>query len=464
MKSFEEMGLTLWDGVIIGVVGLAVFFFTKFIYPPLITWLKKKNYVGYDIHKHNRPATAESGGLGLAIGIIIGLIAVGILYPILWPETLIFIITVLIAAIVGWIDDRRQLSSLKKILLMFVTGIPIFLANLYFIKFVEVQSPILPILGRLQITIIYPLVLPFIIMILTNTVNMLEGYNGEGSGTTSIATVFMVIAAVMMGSSEGLLFGVPIAAALLAFYYFNKFPAKIFPGDIGTLVMGASIGLLGIFGSLEMVMMLVMLPQIFNSFYYIASVRGFTESHDLTKKDIFILKDENSSIDYIYASDEHKAPLTLPRLIVATGKLSEKSLVKNFMMLSIVSGLFAIITTQWILPNAHVNVVLSSIIVCVSVLGIIWMLKKYRQIRGIAYIMILVLCIGMGLLGFIKMFVIESVVNWLLGGFLGVLTLAAWYFITVWYFWYEIKVMKQKKGFISAEAMNLSAESSDDNS
>ena len=156
MKSFAELNLTLWDGVIIGVIGLVVFFFTKLIYPPLIKWLTKKGYVGYDIHKHDRPATAESGGLGLAIGIIVGLIAVGILYPVLWPETLIFIITVLIAAIVGWIDDRKQLSSLKKIVLMLVTGIPIFIANLYFIKFVDVQSPILPILGDFSLTLYIP--------------------------------------------------------------------------------------------------------------------------------------------------------------------------------------------------------------------------------------------------------------------------------------------------------------------
>ncbi|MHA1746543.1 MAG: hypothetical protein ACTSWW_11115, partial [Promethearchaeota archaeon] len=307
-------------------------------------------------------------------------------------------------------------------------------------------------------------VLPFIIMILTNTVNMLEGYNGEGSGTTSIATIFMVIAALMVGSSEGVLFGVPIAAALLAFYYYNKFPAKVFPGDIGTLVIGASIGLLGIFGSLEMVMMLVMLPQIFNSFYYIASMRGFTESHDLTKKDIFIIQDKDSSIDYIYASDEHKAPITLPRLIIATGRLSEKSLVDHFMVLSVISGLFAIITTQWILPSSRVNVVLSCIIIAVSVIGIVLLLNKYRQIRGIAYIMTLVLLIGVGLLGFIKIFVIESVINWLIGGGLGMLTLAVWYFITVWYFWYEIKIMKQKKGFISAEVMSPPVDPSLENS
>ena len=200
-------------------------------------------------------------------------------------------------------------------------------------------------------------------------------------------------------------------------------------------------------------MMLVMLPQIFNSFYYIASVRGFTESHDLTKKDIFILQDKDTEIDYIYASDEHKAPLTLPRLIVATGRLSEKSLVNHFMVLSIISGLFALITTQWILPSCQVNVGLSCIIIAVCVLGITLLLKKFHQVRGIAYIMILVLVIGTGILGFIKIFVIESVINWLIGGVLGVLTLAAWYFLTVWYFWYEIKIMKKKKGFISAEAM-----------
>ena len=86
---------------------------------------------------------------------------------------------------------------------------------------------------------------------MTNTVNMLEGYNGEGSGTTSISAVFIIICALIARSSEGLLFGIPVFCAIFAFYRYNKFPAKVFPGDIGTLTIGASLALLGIMGGLE---------------------------------------------------------------------------------------------------------------------------------------------------------------------------------------------------------------------
>jgi len=33
--------------------------------------MKKKGYIGYDIHKNARPEVAESGGLGILIGISI---------------------------------------------------------------------------------------------------------------------------------------------------------------------------------------------------------------------------------------------------------------------------------------------------------------------------------------------------------------------------------------------------------
>ncbi|MHA1646769.1 MAG: hypothetical protein ACTSVL_04270 [Promethearchaeota archaeon] len=442
--------MDIWDIFIIIGIGLGVFLITFLIYPQLIKYLKKKNYIGYDIHKHARPATPESGGLGLTIGMIIGFIIIGIVYPLLWKEALIIIITVGIAALIGWIDDRKTLSSYKKMALMFATGIPIFVANFYGIKFINVQGPILPILGRLQLTIIYPIVLPIIIMIMTNTVNMLEGYNGEGSGTTGIATFFMVICAIIIKSADGITFGIVILASIGAFFLFNKFPAKAFPGDIGTLAIGAAIGIMGIFGSLEVIMLIVMIPQVFNSFYTLASVHGFKESHNIEKKDIWI-----DNEDIIHASDEHGAPLTLPRLILAYGNLNEKNLVNNFMAFSFISGLSAIIMAMLMegLEISSLLVFIGITIVCVFL--IILTVLKFPQIKGLSILMSIIFCVALSLIWIIDLFIIDlsSYVNWLYGGLIGLVILAFWYFATLKHFWITIEKMKNKPDFISFEEM-----------
>lgn len=440
MFTFSELNLTWVDGIIIFSIGLFIFFFTYLIYPPLIKWLRKREWIGYDIHKKARTPTPESGGIGIAITIILGTLIAGFFYPELWMEILVFIITIIFAAVIGLIDDRKQFSAKKKLILLIIAGLPVFIFNLPMLGWISVNSPTLPILGELRLNFIYPFVLPFIVLILTNTVNMLEGYNGEGSGTTSIATFFMIIAAIMTQSAEGVIFGVVILGAGLAFYHFNKFPAKVFPGDVGTLTIGSAIAMLGILGSLEIAMVLVMLPQIFNSFYVIFSGHGFRESHDVEMKDIF-MDDE----DYIHASLEHSATLTLPRLILATGKLNEKDLVKNFMALSVISGIFAILAIQWILPIDVPNYALSiSVYVLGGILYFI-VIKKYPRIFGITIIMTILMVIALVLVYILDIFIVDQPLNWLYSGILGIIVLIIWYGITIVYFNRSIKKIKDKK-------------------
>jgi len=437
MITFEELGLTWVDFLFLAILGIAVFVFTYFLYPPLIKWLKRRGWVGYDIHKKARPATAESGGLGLTIGLVVGILIVAIIYAPLRSEAVAFLATILASAAIGFIDDRIRLSSIKKIVLMVATGIPLFLLNL--LGYITIDDPTLPFLGQLRLTIVYPLLVPFIITIMTNAVNMLEGYNGEGSGTTMIATIFIIIAAIIAGSAPGLIFGVPVLAAIAAFYIYNKFPAKVFPGDIGTLVIGAALALLGVLGSLELVMVIAALTQVFNSFYVITSVRGFKESHSITKKDILIDPE-----DYIHASHERAAPLTLPRLILAFGKLSEKKLVHNFMALAFIAGNLAVaseIFRQVTIPGGQT---LSGIYIAIlAICGLLVALTaiKFPRTRGIALLMVFIVAAMFGLFYIIDIFIVSNPFNLIYSVILGFVILVIWYAITIKYFWYVVERM-----------------------
>ncbi len=430
MIPIANLDIEWYQYILLAVIAVAVFGSTYLLYPHVIKWMMAKGYIGYDIHKKDRPATAESGGIAFSITIMVGLIFAAIVFPALWQEILIFVITIFLAAVVGWIDDRTQLSSLKKIIFMFVTGLPVFIANLPFINFVDISDPVLPVLGRLQLTIIYPLLIPILIMVMTNTVNMLEGYNGEGSGTTSIALLFMIFASILLGSSQGVIYGVIVFSGLIAFYLFNRYPAKIFPGDTGTLVIGASLALIGIFGSIEVILVLVMLPQIFNSFYVIASVRGFKESHTIKKVDIWL--DEE---DLIHASEERDAPLTLPRLLVATGPLSEKNLVYHIMGLSVIAGVFSSLTALLMFPFFSPSNLLKIIgVVCISLLIVVLIVVLLPKVLGICLIMAVLLGIAWIFLIIIDRFIVDIPANWFFGGLIGIVILLFWYVITVLYF------------------------------
>jgi UDP-N-acetylglucosamine--dolichyl-phosphate N-acetylglucosaminephosphotransferase len=67
------------------------------------------------------------------------------------------------------------------------------------------------------------------------------------------------------------LIGLCMAASLLAFWIFNKTPAKVFPGDVLTYSVGALIGTMAILGNFEKIAVVIFIPFIIEM---ILKVRG----------------------------------------------------------------------------------------------------------------------------------------------------------------------------------------------
>ena len=67
-----------------------------------------------------------------------------------------------------------------------------------------------------------------------------------------------------------------MVGALLGFYLFNKFPAKVFPGDIMTYSIGALIAGMAILGNFEKIAIIVFIPYIIE---VILKMRGRLEKH-----------------------------------------------------------------------------------------------------------------------------------------------------------------------------------------
>jgi len=426
---------------------IAGFVITLVIIPYIIRIMKRKGYTGIDIHKTSKTEVAESGGISIIIGISITSIFLTIFFPDFFNEILIFVLTVVISGLIGYLDDRIKLRSRYKLLLTLFTGIVIFLANT--VGFIQIDSPTIPFLGKLRLNLIYPILAPLIVAVFANTVNMLEGYNGEGSGTSIIALLSLVICSIMWDSAEGLLFSVVSLAILIPFFLYNKFPAKIFPGDVGTLSIGAIFASIALIGSLEAAVFCALLIHVFNSFYVIYSVKGFFESSEIleNKSDILLLEN-----DFIKASDLKSAALTLPRLILAKGPMKEPDLVKNFYIISIICGFFAILTT--LLMNSTINMITITIVTGFLGLITVFLLYKYPRIRGIVILMVILIIIGYIYLILIDLFIIPIdfididifglviPTNILISLIIVIPGLLLWYYITIKYFWSEINKMK----------------------
>jgi UDP-N-acetylglucosamine--dolichyl-phosphate N-acetylglucosaminephosphotransferase len=126
---------------------------------------------------------------------------------------------------------------------------------------------------------------------------------------------------------------------MIALYKYHKFPSKIFPGDSGTLLIGAMYGAIAIAGNSEIIAVIALLPAVMNSFLFLSSVKKIIEHRQVKSRPTFLMDDFK-----LMASNEKNAPITLLRLMLAEGPLSEKEICHQIFKLAIFSSFLALIS------------------------------------------------------------------------------------------------------------------------
>jgi UDP-N-acetylglucosamine--dolichyl-phosphate N-acetylglucosaminephosphotransferase len=115
--------------------------------------------------------------------------------------------------------------------------------------------------------LIYPLIfIPIGITGATTVYNFLAGFNGLEAGQGIIILSFLSFISYMTGSSWLAIIGLCMVASLFGFYIFNKYPARVFPGDIMTWSVGALIAIMAILGNYEKIAVFIFIPYIIEFF------------------------------------------------------------------------------------------------------------------------------------------------------------------------------------------------------
>ncbi len=315
-------------------VSFLVSFLATFAATPVIAKaLIKRGIMGEDVHKLSRISLPRMGGLAILLGFAMGTASVVILNPNSAREALAFVGTVLIAGGIGVVDDLHPLSARSKPLLTAFACLPIIILGAYS------PSPVIPLIGQVRLTILYPLLIPIALAVTANGVNMMDVMNGSMPGTVSIIAFAATAILITSGDLISASFAIIIMATMLAFYYYNRFPAKVFSGDTGSLAVGAALGALSILGRIETVMVVALIPYIMNAFYGLASVGGLRERREIRQRPIRLLGN-----GLLEASSLRGAPVTIVRLILADGPMREKDIVRGIMVLTAVSSTLAVVT------------------------------------------------------------------------------------------------------------------------
>ena len=298
--------------------------------PSLTKFLEKRDLTVKDVNKKGNIMIARPGGPSIILGIVISEI---ILYVFLQlNEILAVIITTSIAFIIGYIDDRQVKGAWFKPVALTISAIPIILLGTHDSELA------FPLFGTVQIPLLYLALIIFMIPITGNTINSIDVLNGVASGFMVIASFSLSVCLFILQNYEIALVSLPLGFVSLAFYKYHKIPSKIFPGDSGSLTLGAMYGTIAIIGSVEIIAAVALLPAIINSFLFLSSVkRSGSKLHmgtPVIHTNDFKLK----------STDDKDAPITLVRLILAGGPLFENQVAKIIFKLGLFSGILAIIT------------------------------------------------------------------------------------------------------------------------
>jgi UDP-GlcNAc:undecaprenyl-phosphate/decaprenyl-phosphate GlcNAc-1-phosphate transferase len=145
---------------------------------------------------------------------------------------------------VGGIDDRYNLPSRIKLGLQIVAVLPIVALGYYVNRVVAFGYPIE--LGWLGI----PLTILWMVGCI-NALNLIDGMDGLASIIGLSTAALLGVIAANQGHDHVAAMAIVLAASLAGFLIYNLPPASIFLGDSGSMVIGLSVGLLGIQGNVK---------------------------------------------------------------------------------------------------------------------------------------------------------------------------------------------------------------------
>ena len=232
---------------------------TFLIVPWLIPRLKDRGVVGRDFNKISKPEIVEMGGIAVVVGFFAGVSVLVALNGISNINLLnVSLSACLGAAFVGMMDDLFDLRQRHKAFLPFVIALPFAAAadaHVVIPHVVEIDfGGWMVLVGAVAVTCA------------ANAANMLEGFNGLGTGLGIIMSLTLLMLSIIHDRMDGAYLLVPLTAALIAFLWYNKFPAKIFPGDTMMLFVGATIAISGILSNLQVQTAFIFIPMIVEFF------------------------------------------------------------------------------------------------------------------------------------------------------------------------------------------------------
>jgi len=275
------------------VITIFSFIMTVVAMPWLIRELRVRGVLVRDYYKRKKTYIPREGGMVLlfACGLMITIFPLIIYFtrrvmnffdftlisdPNLVEFNYFIVLVILMFGIFGMMDDYVDVGRPLKVLMpiVFVTPI-IFTFNQFNTGIIW-----LPILGNINMDFkvidgitfkgLYRfLVIPLYIIVVSNLVNMHSGFNGLQTGLSSIILVSLLLKSIYELDTQHIIAIGALTGAILGLWLYNRYPAQIFEGNTGALMIGAGIGLLIIIQGYHFAGFIMLIPHTVNFLMYV---------------------------------------------------------------------------------------------------------------------------------------------------------------------------------------------------
>ncbi|MCD6568698.1 phospho-N-acetylmuramoyl-pentapeptide-transferase [bacterium] len=108
------------------------------------------------------------------------------------------------------------------------------------------DSVYVPFVGELSLGILYPFFAVFILVASAFSMNETDGLDGLAAGVSLIAFSFLLVVAFISGKYDLAAFLATLLGTIVAFLWFNVYPARFFMGDTGSMALGITLGVVAL--------------------------------------------------------------------------------------------------------------------------------------------------------------------------------------------------------------------------
>ncbi len=267
------------------------FSLTYYILPVFIRKLQDNGYVVKDMYKRFKEDVPTKGGIAVIFAVYLTIVIVPAFFRILntinsaveVPEALsqkddAMLLVIVMFALYGIVDDLIDIGRPAKILLPIVFSYPLLVVitptnidiPLYGELIVADTIVNVPLIGDITYyRLIRFLIMPVYIMVVANLINMHSCFNGLQSGISTIVLATLLIKMIIVENGSSIITVGAVTGALAAFWFFNRYPSRIFEGNIGALAVGAAIGSAILVNDFLISGLIILIPHIFNFLLYV---------------------------------------------------------------------------------------------------------------------------------------------------------------------------------------------------